>query len=59
MVTHNVVDESSVDITIDAIAQDDLNLVVVTLTIEQLSSCPSEAVTNIPPVGPIDGMDIL
>ncbi|XP_065883725.1 uncharacterized protein [Dysidea avara] len=44
-VAHNVVDESSVDVIIDVITQDDLNTIVVTLTIEQLSSCPSETAT--------------
>jgi len=55
-VTHNVVDDASVDITIDVIPQDDLNIVVVILTIEQLSSCPSDTVKNRTSEGPMDGM---
>ena len=53
--THNVVDDTIVDVTIDVIPQDGLNSVVVTLAIEQLSSCPSDTVNNISPVN-LDGM---
>ena len=57
-VTHNVVDDTTVDITIDVIAQDqdDLNIVEVTVEIEQLSSCPSDTVKIRTLEGPIDGM---
>jgi len=57
-ITHDVVDDTSVDITIDVIPQDDLNSVVVTLAIEQLSSCPSDTVKNRTSEGPMDGMKI-
>jgi len=55
-VTYDVVDDTRVNITIDVIPQDDLNSVVVTLAIEQLSSCPSDTVKNITSVGPMNGM---
>ena len=54
-VTHDVLNESSVNITVDTVVLIDINF---TLTIEQLSSCPSENVTIIPPWGPMIGMDI-
>jgi len=55
-VTHNVVDDTTVEITIDVIAQDDLNIVEVTVEIEQLSNCPSDTVKNRASEGPMDGM---
>jgi len=58
-VTHNVVDDTSVDITINVTAQDGLNSIpVVTLTIERLSSCPSDTVNNIGPVL-LNGMEMI
>jgi len=57
-VTYNVVDDSSVDITIDVIALDGFGNVVVILTIEQLSSCPSDIVNNIGPVT-LYGMEMM
>jgi len=54
-VTHNVVDDTRVDILIDVIPQDNLNSVVVTLAIEQLSSCPSGTIINISPMN-LEGM---
>ena len=55
-VTHNVVDDTTVDITIDVIAQDDFNNVEVTVEMEQLSSCPSDTVKNRTLEGPMNGM---
>jgi len=57
-VTPNVVDDTSVDITINVTAQDGLNSVAVILTIGLLSSCPSDAVNNIEPV-PLIGMEMM
>jgi len=57
-VTYNVMDDTSVDITIDVIAQDGLDSIAVILTIEQLSSCPSDTVNNIGPVS-LHGMEMM
>ena len=47
------------DITIDVVAQNNVNSVAVTLTIEQLSSCLSEPATGIQSEGPFNGTDTL
>ena len=58
-VTYDVLDESSVDITVDTVVLMNIKTVLVTFTIEQLSNCPSENATIIPPPwGPMIGMDI-
>ena len=58
MVSYDGLNESSVNITIDTVVLMNIKIVLVTLTIEQLSSCASETDTIILPWGPMIGMDI-